>query len=165
MFIDLKCCMSRTCCCGSRYGIGRTSSSFTRLRTAVVAPIASAMVRTAMAVNAGCLSSWREAKRMSLSIRAVIASLLFAQRLNWIDVCCAPRRQKTCSQRRNRDHDERGPKSQRIVRTDLVEQIAHQTRQNQGYDAAENDSCRGQLETARNDEPQKILGAGAESHS
>jgi hypothetical protein len=56
-------------CCGSRYGNGRTNKPLTKLSTAVVAPIASAMVTTAIAVNAGCFNSWRKANRMSLSIK------------------------------------------------------------------------------------------------
>src|SRR5262245_5003978 len=131
-------------CCGSRYGNGRTNKPLTKLSTAVVAPIASAMVRTAIAVNAGCFSSCRNA-----NLRSLIMTLsLFVQRLNWIDASRTPRGQKTCSQRSDHDHHERGPKRQRIVWTDFVEQIAHQTCQNQGGDTAENDSCRGQLQTS-----------------
>src|SRR5262245_2498598 len=131
-------------CCGSRYGNGLTSSALTKLSTAVVAPIASASVSTAINVNPGCLSSWRNANRRSF----IITLSLFVQRLNWIDASRTPRGQKTCSQRSDHDHHKRGPKRQRIVWTDFVEQIAHQTCQNQGGDTAENDSCRGQLQTS-----------------
>src|SRR3954465_11389654 len=44
----------------------------------------------AIAVNAGCFSSCRKAKRMSLSIRVAVNSSLFAQGLNRI----APRVQR-----------------------------------------------------------------------
>ena len=59
-------------CCGSRYGNGRTNKPLTKLSTAVVAPMASATVTTAMAVNAGCFSSCRRANRMSLSITSLL---------------------------------------------------------------------------------------------
>ena len=82
-------------CCGSRYGNGRTNKPLTKLSTAVVAPIASAMVRTAIAVKAGCLISWRKESRMSLSIKTAVNSSLFAQGLDWIDACRAPGGKKT----------------------------------------------------------------------
>src|SRR6266513_2838160 len=113
-------------CCGSRYGSGRTNNPLTKLSTAVVAPIARAMVTTAMAVNPGCFTSCRRAYRMSLITNVAVDSSLFAQSPDWVDASRAPGGQKTCSQRSDRDHRECCSKRQWIVWTYLKKQIAHQ---------------------------------------
>src|SRR2546421_7089562 len=51
--------------CGSRYGRGASSTLLMTLKIAVLAPMPSARVITAMAVNAGCRRSERRAKRRS----------------------------------------------------------------------------------------------------
>src|SRR6478609_4222083 len=127
-------------CCGSRYGNGRTNNPLTKLSTAVVAPIASAMVRMAMAVNAGCFRSWRKANRMSLSIKVAVNSSLFAQSPDRIDACRAPGGQKTGSQRSDCDYCECCSKRQWIVWTYLIKQVAHQTREHDCPDGADGDA-------------------------
>src|SRR6478735_4499594 len=94
------------------------------------------MVRTAIAVNAGCFRSWRKANRMSLSIKVAVNSSLFAQGLDRIDACRAPGGQKTCDQRSDRDHRERHSKRHWIVWTNLIKHVAHQTREHDRRDAA-----------------------------
>src|SRR5258708_3247175 len=98
------------------------------------------MVRTAIAVKAGCLISWRKESRMSLSIKVAVNSSLFAQGLNRIDACRAPGRQKTGSQRSDRDHRKCCSKRQWIVWTYFIKQVAHQTCEHDCPDGANGDA-------------------------
>src|SRR4029077_437063 len=149
----------------SRYGNGRINKPLTKLSTAVVAPIASAMVRTAIAVNAGCFSSWRRVNRMSLNIKVVVSPSLLAQGLDRIDACRAPGGEKTGSQRGDRDHDERQPKRDRVARTHLIKHVAHQTREHDRRENADGDACSSQDQSAGHYQANEIFCACAESHA
>src|SRR5258705_7213097 len=93
---------------GSGYGSGRTNTALITLKMAVLAPMQSASVITAMMVKPGDFRSWRRAKRRSFISFS-------AQRLNWIDMRRAARRNQTSEQRRERQHDRGRAKQQRIV--------------------------------------------------
>src|SRR5436305_7348523 len=60
------------------------------LKIAVFAPIPRASVKIAMAENAGLLTSWRRAKRMSFNMEVIRPSRSFgSQGDDWIDTCSA----------------------------------------------------------------------------
>src|SRR5437764_13878073 len=83
---------------GSLNGRPRRKRSLIKLKIAVLSPMPSARVRTAIAAKAGALVSVRQANRKSLSI--YIKRLLGPQGLDRIDHGRPPGRQQAGEQRR-----------------------------------------------------------------
>src|SRR6266481_634944 len=83
---------------GSLNGSRRRKRSLTKLKIAVLSPIPSASVSTAIKVNPGDLRSWRRA-----NLRSFIS--FGAQRLDWIKVCRATCRYLTCGKSNQRQQD------------------------------------------------------------
>ena len=65
-----------TSCSGWSNGNGRSSTSYTSVKIAVVAPIPTASVRTAVAINPGALASCRSARRISRTNASIADSSL-----------------------------------------------------------------------------------------
>src|SRR5262249_48576811 len=103
-----------TSCSACGYGNGSKSAASTTVKIAVVAPMPSAIVITAMKVNPGDFRSWRRA-----NLRSFIS--FGAQCSNWINVCGTPGREQTCDQRDRCKQNSRACKQRRIVRRDLIQ--------------------------------------------
>src|SRR4029434_8404520 len=82
----------RTSCSGFSKGSGLRRTASKTVKMAVLAPIPSARVRTAIRVNPGDFLSSRRAKRKSVSIRSMFVRQSFGvQRDDRIDAAGAPR--------------------------------------------------------------------------
>src|SRR5215469_6927751 len=103
-----------TSCSACGYGKGSKSVASTTVKVAVVPPIPSAIVITAVKVNPGDFQSWRRA-----NLRSFMS--LGAQCLNWINLCGTPGREQTCDQRNCCKQNRRARKQRRIVRRDLIQ--------------------------------------------
>src|SRR5437762_2187371 len=109
----VRICRTRS---GSWNGSPLRNRSLTNEKIAVLSPIPSASVTTAMKVNAGDSRSLRKAKR-----RSFMQVLFGAQRLNWIDQCGAAGGQQARKERDGREQNGRAAEQRRIVGGDLVE--------------------------------------------
>ena len=86
----------------------------TTVKIAVVAPMPSAIVITAVKVNPGDFQSWRRANLKSF--------MSFGpQCLNWINVCGTPGGEQTCNQCNRCKQNGRARKQRRIVRRNLIQ--------------------------------------------
>src|SRR6266404_522015 len=138
--------------CG--YGSGSNRMGFTALKIAVVAPMPSASVKTAVNVKPGCFRRFLIAKRMSLIIESMHSSptplpisdspgrfrhsqfeirnptfLLVAQRHQWIDFRRAPRRHIASEKSHNDQTDRNSSESCRVGRCYAEQEIRQQPRQ------------------------------------
>src|SRR5215471_8847889 len=98
-----------TSCSACGYGKGSKSVASTTVKIAVVAPIPSAIVITAVKVNPGDFQSWRRA-----NLRSFMS--LGAQCLNWINVCGTPGWKQTGKQCNRCKQNGRARKQCGIVR-------------------------------------------------
>src|SRR5690349_8803588 len=103
-----------TSCSACGYGKGSKSVASTTVNIAVVAPIPSAIVVTAVKVNPGDFQSWRRA-----NLRSFMS--FGAQCLNWINVCGTPGWEQTCHQCNRCKQNGCTGKQRRIVRRNLIQ--------------------------------------------
>src|SRR6185503_19592129 len=91
---------------GSGNGKGRSSTAFTTLKIAVLAPIPSASAIVATMLTLGDFSNMRSPNRMSciklFIIPTLFVSSFVSQRLEWIDSRCTSRREVTRNERHSR---------------------------------------------------------------
>src|SRR6516225_660981 len=97
-----------TSCSACGYGKGSKSVASTTVKIAVVAPIPSAIVITAVKVNPGDFQSWRRA-----NLRSFMS--FGAQCLNWINVCGTPGREQTCNDSHQNQYNRRREKQRWVV--------------------------------------------------
>src|SRR5437867_7362407 len=109
-------------------GRGRSSTAFTTLKIAVLAPMPRARVSTATAVKPGFFSSWRKANFRSF----------IPQRLHRIDLRRAPRRQPAGKQSSGDQKHDDACECQRVRRRDAVELARDETRCRQAADQSGN---------------------------
>src|SRR5215472_12887815 len=147
-----------TSCSACGYGKGSKSVASTTVKIAVVAPIPSAIVVTAVKVNPGDFQSWRRA-----NLRSFMS--FGAQCLNWINVRRTPGREQTCDQRNCREQNGRTSKQRRIVCRNFVQLRGNQASEREGSHDPDHESYHNRSHSLVQDEPQHIARLGAKRHS
>src|SRR5436305_7052356 len=122
----------------SAYGSGLSKTPFTRAKTAAVAPMPKASVRTTGTENPGCRTRRRSAWRATNS-----ESLLISQRHHRIDPRRPARGEITRDQRDDREQGHDPYEGHRIVRADAVQERRKQPSDGEGDQDADYDPrCR-----------------------
>src|SRR5438445_7014132 len=136
------------------------------LKIAVFAPIPRASVKIAMAENAGLLTSWRKAKRMSFNMEVIRPSGSFgSQGDDWIYTCSAAGWDAAGNQRDHQKRQHRGNHSADVDGTNVVKQRHQSATGSNRTDQSDSDADRHQCHALAKHELKNVCALRAKRHA